>query len=228
MHNKNYKTLSFPSKDGLEITADFYAVKNPKGLILLCHRSHCNRAEYRETAPKFNELGYSCLAIDQRSGMKVFGETNKTKERAKDKGLSTGYLDAKPDIEAAVDYAFEINKQNPIILVGSSYSASLSLMIATENKKIKSVIVFSPGEYLKRVNLANRIKDISIPIFATSAKKEIKQVSDVLKFVNDKYVTQFKPKVEGFHGSKTLWTEVSGSEYYWNALKKFLSNLEKE
>ncbi len=75
----------FKSKDGLEITADYYEVENSRGLILLCHRSHSNRGEYRETAPKFNKLEYSCLAIDQRSGMKVFGEVNETKNRAKEK-----------------------------------------------------------------------------------------------------------------------------------------------
>lgn len=67
----NYKKMVFHSKDGLKITADYYRIEKPKDLILLCHRSHCNRAEYRETAPKFNQLGYSCIAIDQRSGMKV-------------------------------------------------------------------------------------------------------------------------------------------------------------
>ena len=92
---KSYKKINFKSKDGLKITADYYEIKNPKGFMLLCHRSHCNRAEYRETAPKFNKLGYSCLAIDQRSGMKVFGEVNETKIRAKEKGLSTGYLDVR-------------------------------------------------------------------------------------------------------------------------------------
>ena len=108
------KQVNFKSKDGLLITADYYKVENHKGFIVLCHRSHCNRAEYRETAPKFNKLGYSCLAIDQRSGMKVFGEVNETKNRAKEKGLPTGYLDAKPDIESAINYAFKLNDSNPI------------------------------------------------------------------------------------------------------------------
>jgi len=120
-----FKKINFKSIDGLEMTADYYEIVYPKGLILLCHRSHCNRAEYRETEPKFNKLGYSCLAIDQRSGMKVFGEINETKNRAKEKGLLTGYLYAKQDIEAAIDYAYELNNKKPIILLGSSYSASL-------------------------------------------------------------------------------------------------------
>lgn len=212
MNNKNYKTVHLKSKDGLTITADLYKVEKPKGFILLCHRSHSNRGEYRETAPKLNKLGFSCLAIDQRSGMKVFGVVNETKERAKEKKLKTGYLDVKPDIEAAIDYSFKLNKKKPIIIFGSSYSASLALLILVENAKVKATIVFSPGEYLKGINLSEQIKSIDKPIFATSPKKEIKQVSEVLKFVEKKHVTQFKPQVEGFHGSKTLWDEVKGNE----------------
>ena len=66
LQQNNFETLQFKSKDGLRITADYYSVDHPKGLILLCHRSHCNRGEYRETAPKLNKSGFSCLAVDQQ------------------------------------------------------------------------------------------------------------------------------------------------------------------
>jgi alpha-beta hydrolase superfamily lysophospholipase len=220
-----YKKINFNSKDGLKMTADLYEVDKPKGFILLCHRSHCNRAEYRETAPRLNELGYSCLAIDQRSGMKVWGETNETKDRAKAKGLPTGYLDTKPDVEAAIDYAYELNDKNKIILFGSSYSASLVLLISTQTDKVKATIAFSPCEYLKGIKLAAEIKGINIPIFVTSPKAEIKQVTDITKNVNSKLLTHFMPTVDGFHGSKTLWKEVSGHETYWTSLEKFLKKI---
>lgn len=220
-----YKKINFNSKDGLKMTADLYEVDKPKGFILLCHRSHCNRAEYRETAPKLNDLGFSCLAIDQRSGMKVFGETNETKDRAKAKGLATGYLNAKPDIEAAIDYAYELNDKNKIILFGSSYSASLALLVSTQTDKIKATIAYSPGEYLKGVNLANEIKTIDKPTYVTSPKAEIQQVTDVTKNVNLKLLTHFIPTVDGFHGSKTLWKEVSGHETFWTSLEKFLKKI---
>ena len=216
------KKVEFNSKDGLLMTADYYEVKNSKGMILLCHRSHCNRAEYRETAPKLNALGYHCLAIDQRSGMKVFGESNETKNRAKAQKLPTGYLDARPDIEAGIDYAYKLNKLKPIILLGSSYSAALSLLIAVDNKKLKSLILFSPAEHLKATALAESISSIDIPIFATSAKAEIKEATEVLRFVDQKLISQFKPNAEGFHGSKILWESVTGFEKVWNNLTKFL------
>ena len=217
--------LNFKSKDGLLITADFYPVENAKGMILLCHRSHCNRAEYRETAPKFNEMGYSCLAIDQRSGMKVFGASNETKDRAKAQKLPTGYLDARPDVEAGIDYAFKLNKNSPIILLGSSYTAALALLVATGHPKLKSLIVFSPDEHLKNTNLKEEIKNINIPIFATSAKREIEDVTKVLSLINQKLITQFKPKTEGFHGSKILWESVKGYEVIWKEIETFLTKI---
>ena len=224
---QKYETIVFESKDGLLITADLYLVEDPKGFILLCHRSHCNRGEYRETAPKLNNLGFSCMAIDQRSGMKVFGVVNETKVLAKQKGLATGYLDAKQDIEAAVDFAFELNGNKPIIILGSSYSASLALLISTESDNIKATIAFSPGEYLKAIKLADEIKSIDKPTFITSAKKEVFEVSELLKFVDTKYAVQFKPTMEGFHGSKTLWESVKGYETFWNSIEQFLLRIEK-
>jgi len=219
------KTLTFKSKDGLMISADFYEVERHKGLILLCHRSHCNRAEYRETAPKFNALGYSCLAIDQRSGMKIFGESNETKIRAKAQKLPTGYLDAQQDVDAAIEYAYKLNKNKAIILLGSSYSAALSLRIAAKSNQLKALIVFSAGEHLKGISLASDISTISIPIFAASAKAEIEETSAVLQKVDSNLITQFKPKEDGFHGSKILWESVKGYEELWTALEKYLENI---
>jgi alpha-beta hydrolase superfamily lysophospholipase len=213
-----YETIKFESKDGLIITADLYMVKNPKGFILLCHRSHCNRGEYRETAPKLNQLGFSCLAIDQRSGMNIFGEVNETSTLAKRMKLSTGYLDARQDIEAAVAYTYKLNKQKPIVLFGSSYSASLALLISIGTKMIKAIIAFSPGEFLKGIKISEEIKLLA------SAKKEIKDINNLFKFTNRSYVDQFKPKVEGFHGSKALWESVHGHETYWDALEIFIKS----
>jgi len=42
------QTVQFPSKDGLAITADYYDIPDSVCYILLCHRSHFNRGEYKE------------------------------------------------------------------------------------------------------------------------------------------------------------------------------------
>ena len=216
------KTVHFKSKDGLQITADLYLTDKPRGFILLCHMGFFNRGEYKDTAPKLNALGFSCMAIDQRSGMKAYGVKNETSALAKQQKLPTGYLDAKQDVEAGIDYLFKLDHSKPVILVGSSYSASLALLIASENDKVKAVAAFSPDEYLKKTNLAESIRGLAKPAYVTSAKKEIKEKAKVIRFVNPKYITDFKPKVEGFHGTKVLWDSTEGNEGYWKSFKKFL------
>ena len=219
--------IIFSSKDGLRITADFYQAENPVEFLLLCHRSHFNRGEYKDIAQRLVTQGFSCLAIDQRSGMNVLGYTNETSTLAKKKKLPTGYLDAKQDIESAIDFAFKKNHNKPIILVGSSYSASLSLLLAKDSNKVKAVAVFSPGEYLKGIELSQAIKDFSKPIFATSAKKEVIDMKNLFRSVNKKYISLFLPTVEGFHGAKSLWPSSEGNEQYWKALLSFLKKKRK-
>jgi len=221
----NIKTVTFPSKDNLTITADLYTTMKAKGFIVLCHQAGFSRGEYINTAKILQKMGYSALAIDQRSGNKANGIINETHLEAKQKGLSTTYLDAKQDIEAAIDYAYKANHNKPIILVGSSYSSSLVLLIATSNKKVKAVASFSPGEYLKGINLANSIKVLNKPTFVTSAKSEINQTAGVVRYIDKKYVTHFKPTVAGKHGSKALWNSNAGHETYWKAFSSFLKGI---
>lgn len=216
------KTITFYAKDSVLITADTYFLKNVPPTVLLCHQAGFSRGEYINTAKKLNALGFSCMAIDQRSGNKVNGIINKTAIDANSKRLNVGYKGAKQDIDAAIDYLYASNGNQPIILVGSSYSASLALWIASENKKVKAVAAFSPGEYLKNLNLAETIKTLSKPTFVTSSKREIAPIEKLMRFVNQSFVTQFKPQVKGIHGSRALWKSTEGHENYWNAFKKFM------
>ncbi|MDV7188550.1 hypothetical protein R3X25_14775 [Lutibacter sp. TH_r2] len=215
------KTI-FYSKDSLLITADIYEVNDKKPTVLLCHQAGYSRGEYIETAKKINYLGFSCVAIDQRSGNKVNGIINETAKKATESKLATNYMSAKIDIEAAIDYVYKLNGGKPIILVGSSYSASLALLIGNTNSKIKAIAAFSPREYLEGVNLKDEIKNMSKPIFVTSSKKEILQVEQLVSLINNKFVMHYKPKVKGIHGSKSLWESSNGNEFYWIEFKKFL------
>ncbi len=221
--NSVSETVTFPSKDGLTITADLYQTVNHKGFVVLCHQAGYSRGEYLETARKLNELGFSCIAIDQRSGNSANNITNETAKLAKLRGLPTSYLDAQQDIEAAIDYTYELNDNQPVFLVGSSYSASLVLLISTNNDRVKAVASFSPGEYLTGVNLAMAIADINIPVFVTSSKGEIGQVAGVIENMKPEIVTHLKPAVEGIHGSRALWSSTDGNEIYWQAFTNFLN-----
>lgn len=127
--------------------------------------------------------GYACLAVDLRSGMNVLGYVNETSSRAKARQLETGYLAAAPDIEAAIQYALSRNREEPVVLVGSSYSAALALVIASGRRGVKAVAAFSPGEYLKGVAVGTVIADLEIPTFVTAARKEMADVKRLMRAV---------------------------------------------
>ncbi|MGL4306818.1 MAG: alpha/beta hydrolase [Mycobacteriaceae bacterium] len=217
------KTVTFASLDGLLITADEYLADNALGSLLLCHRSHFNRGEYRETAKKFQSLGYSCLAIDQRSGMKVLGTTNETYLLAKQQGRATGYVAAKPDIEAAIEYCYLKNSSQPIVIVGSSYSASLALLIGSENGgKLSGIIAFSPGEYLKGITLSETLHTLTVPTIVLPEKKDYLITQQLLKNADKSVVSLFHPQTEGAHGSRSLWSKTTGNDEYWSVVLEFL------
>ena len=219
------KTVTFPSKDGLLITADIYDVKTDKPLILMCHQAGHSRGEYIETALKLNEMGYSCIAIDQRSGSRVGGVPNETAQRAVDKKLPGDYLDARQDIEAAVDFAYERSKK-PIYIMGSSYSASLALIIGNSSDKIGAVMAYSPGEYFNgEIMVADEVKGLNKPTYITSARFEANNVSTIVNRIDPKYVTHYIPNVKGLHGSKTLWKSTDGFEQFWESLASFLGSM---
>ncbi len=217
----------FPSKDNLLISADIYEVNGNKPTLLLCHQAGFSRGEYKDTAIKLAHLGYASMAIDQRSGKVANGIVNETAQRAKAKGLQTDYIDAKQDIEVAIDYLYRFNGNQPIILVGSSYSASLVLLIGKENQKVKAIASFSPGEYLKGIKMSESLQNYKKPVFVTSSKKEIQQIDDLNIVMTDGFKFWFQPPIEGIHGSRALWNSTDGNEKYWEAFAHFLEMLKK-
>ena len=221
------QTVTFESKDGLTITADLYVSSTQNPYIILLHQAGYSRGEYREIAPKLVNLGYNCLAIDQRSGDEVNFVKNETAERAKAKNLPTNHIDALPDIHAAIEYVKQ-RSNKPIVLWGSSYSASLSLIVAPEELKVGALVVFSPGEYFQPNNfIKSKISKISVPVLVLSSKSENPELVDLLSVVPKSLVTIFKPTDEGKHGSKALWESNPSNKEYWMAVTMFFSKLKK-
>ncbi len=219
------KTINFKAKDGVQVTADLYLTsKTDAPFIILFHQAGYSRGEYREIAPKLNKLGFNCMAVDQRSGDKVNGVVNNTHKAAKKMNKSTKYVDAIPDIEAALEYVKNELKADKIVVWGSSYSAALVFYLAsTQSDSIDALLSFSPGEYFK-INgkeIKYYAKSVGCKVFITSAKSEHGQWKGIYNSVkgDKKY---FLPKQSGKHGSKALWVNNSNNEEYWNEVIQFL------
>ena len=224
--------VEFTSKDGLAITADVYiADENRKTpFIVLFHQASWSRGEYLEIAPRLNELGFNCMAVDLRSGGPVNGVDNETVARAKANGSGTTYADALPDVVAALRYARVHDAQGLLIAWGSSYSASLVLKVGgDEPDLVNGVLAFAPGEYFTKLGkpsdwITDSAKNIDAPVFITSARSEKEAWFPIFEAIPSKDKTFYLPSSEGNHGSRALWSQFPDSDGYWEAVEAFLSN----
>jgi len=224
------ETVTFPSEDGLLITADIHApYKNGEApIIVLFHQAGWSRGEYTEIAPWLNTLGYNCMAIDQRSGGNVRGVENETALRAAKQNRPTGYVEALPDIKAALAYARRHYGKDGVIAWGSSYSAALVLKVAGDHPDmVDGVLAFSPGEYFKRAGksatwIQDSARHITVPVFITSSHNEADKWGAIFVALGSANSASFLPKSEGQHGSRALWEKYPDSADYRNAVKTFL------
>ncbi len=221
------KKVTFTAKDGLEITADLYAATSKSApFILLCHQAGSSRGEYRKIAPRLVKAGYNCLAIDQRSGRGgnrvASNVVNETALRAKKAGLPQDYLSARQDVEAGLDWASAHGFTGKKVLWGSSYSSSLTLLIAPDRKDLAAALAFSPGEYFRgKPGLVTKaVKRLTIPVMVVSPMKEresSKPLFEACASENKVYLTG--PGI--LHGSRTLvWPE--NPERTWKDVMNFL------
>jgi dienelactone hydrolase len=230
--------VTLKASDGTTIHGTAYAAPHPKALILLFHQAGSSKAEYDTIAPKLVAAGYSALAIDQRSGGALFGpnQTAANACPAKALCLEPTYLDAKPDLEAALRWGE--TRKLPIVLWGSSYSAALVFVVAAEHPEVKAVLAFSPGEYLgetyrgktppPRNMVARAASKVRAPIFVTSASdpREIAAARTILAASPARVKVQYVPKV-GVHGSSTLIParDPGGAAANWAPVLAFLGKV---
>ncbi len=220
--------LIFPSKDGLALRADLYAPhKDPKTpFIVLFHQAGWSRGEYQAIAPRLNRMGFNCMAVDQRSGGEVNGIVNETAKRAKASKLPTEFVDAKQDMESALEYARKQLTTGPLLAWGSSYSAALVLQICGENALLADgVLAFAPGEYFRTRGkdwIAKSAAGLQVPVFITSAKDEEKNWNGIFSSIKSLRKTSYLPKTAGNHGSRALWRKFKDSPGYWVAVSEFL------
>lgn len=215
--------VTFAAADGVTVHAD-YRPQAGGNVIVLFHQAGASLHEYDPIAPRLNELGYATLAVSQRSGGGYFGGTNETAEGA---GGSPDYLDAYPDLEAALAWAQ--GKGPKVIVWGSSYSSSLVFKLAAEHPRdVAAVLSFSPGEYFgSAFSVKDAAAQVKAPVFVTSASDsgEVTAAQEIIEAVPGEK-TQFIPK-HGTHGSSTLREDQNprGVKENWAAVEAFLGGL---
>lgn len=226
-----------------------------RSIILAFHQAGASSAEYLPIAPELVALGYDVLAIDQRVGGNAFSGENKyaaeyakvwrkkasttspTKATGKlaksrlQKAKGPPYLEAWPDLVAALDWA-QAQKYRDVVLWGSSYSAALVIKLGAARPHVRAVLAFSPGEYLKRgigggpavvtqaASVYPRFRD-SPPVLVVTPPKERERVQRIVSALGRKGSTFFP--AGGVHGSSTLvLSRCEVATTVWPMVKRFL------
>jgi dienelactone hydrolase len=201
----------------VEIFGTLYETSKDKPIILLFHQASSNRAEYAEIAPELVALGFNALAIDQRSGGRMFGTENQTNENFDG---TTTYLETLPDLEAALTWVTDKGYET-VLVWGSSYSSSLVFLLAA-HPEVDGILSFSPGEYLGNDYMVkDAAAQVTVPVFVTSSKFESEEAEEIFDVVAIEDKVQFVPEGFGNHGSSAL-LQLDKDEY-WTAVKAFLS-----
>ncbi len=222
--------VQFNASDSLEVVADqYYSGNKSDRFVIFFHQAGSSRGEYKDIAPKLKNLDYNCLVVDLRAGDEMNFINNETAKNAENKNLSRTFLDAKKDVLAAIDYAYKQNSKR-VILVGSSYSASLALLVAKENPKVQAVIAFSPGEYFRpSISVKNELKGFDKPVFVYANYREYEYVKDLIKDIPADNKQLYTPgRGEAPHGAKALWDNYPGSKDIWLSLMMFFNEVKKD
>ncbi|MCF8463544.1 MAG: hypothetical protein K9G41_01780 [Flavobacteriales bacterium] len=222
------RRVKFPSKDGVTITADMYEADPSYPWIVLFHKAQSSRGEYQKIAIKLNKLELNCMAVDLRSGKEANFIVNETYVLAKETGLGTEYLDSEIDMKAAIEKAYLIARK-PVIVLGSSYSASLAIKLGSEMSQVKAVIAFSPGEYFgNKLDVEKTASALTKPTFIACGSDEKKYTDPIANAIRSKKKIYFAPPKGGAHGAACLEKGTDGETDYWVQLINFVQSVKKE
>lgn len=222
------RRVKFPSKDGVTITADMYEADPNYPWIVLFHKAQSSRGEYQKIAIKLNKLELNCMAVDLRSGKEANFIVNETYVLAKETGLGTEYMDSEIDMKSAIEKAYLIARK-PVIVMGSSYTASLAIKLGSEMSQVKAVVAFSPGEYFgKKLNVEKVASSLSKPTFIACGSDEKKYTDPIANAIRSRKKIYFAPPKGGAHGAACLEKGTEGETDYWVQLINFIQYVKKE
>ncbi len=214
------KVVNFKTKDEVTLYAYDYHISDSLPYVILLHSESGSKMEYKDIAYKIAKLGYNCLAIDMRTG------NNETSAEYKKTHPDPQPIDAQKDIEAAITFAFK-KSQQPVILFGTGFSASLAMLTAKGNDSIKAVIAFSPGEYfLPTLKVEDQLAGYHKKTFVACSQMEYPYIEQLISKADSSKITLFKPGTgQGAHGIKALSTKSDGYKEYWLAVYLFFKKI---
>ncbi|MBZ0212620.1 MAG: alpha/beta hydrolase, partial [Nitrospirae bacterium] len=216
--------VTFAANDGSKVFADLYTSNaDSRWLVVLFHQAGSNAAEYASIAPRIAALGLDALAVDLRSGGRLWEADNRT---AATYESPQPYEASLPDMEAALDWAAAQGKYSWVVVWGSSYTASLALKLVAR-PEIAGMILSSPGEYFPNESVAEWAKAADrFPILITASPEE---AEDDEKAIFEAMPTPPGPAPHrlvhhegGIHGASTADPDrCEAADRYWSDVRGY-------
>ena len=222
------RKLTFPASDNLMVTADQYLFDAGAPYIILFHQENSSRGEFREIAPRLVRMGFNCLAVDLRTGRESNFVQNETAALAQKNELKIDLLDAEIDMRAAMDYIEKMALNRQYLVFGSSFSATLALKAANQNRRVAAVIAFSPGEYFSPLKATDWLKDFDRLTYVSYIGREEPFVAELEKEIPAELLTKYRQPGIGVRGAPALWSDNEQANSGWMSLMMFINKVREE
>jgi alpha-beta hydrolase superfamily lysophospholipase len=218
------KKVSFITKDGVTIVANYYPNKEAKFAGILIHMRPKTKESFDDFAKFLQKQGYALLAIDLRGhgesveSIKGKLDYNKFSEDEEKESIN--------DIIAASNFlekeGYSKDKQ---FLIGASIGANLSFQFLTENESIKAAVLLSPGYNYRGLILDNFYKkDLDSKILVISSKDDQEMALKGFEWFKEKHPSSTLIMLEkGGHGTTYFDTNPQVKEIIYNFLLERLS-----
>lgn len=219
--------------DSLAITGDLFRTDAPADApaILLFHQGGGDaRGEYAPIIPRLLDQGFHVLSTDVRGGGDRFGDGH----RAAPTQPGFDYCIAYPEVEAALSLARANGLTGPLILWGSSYTATLVVQVAARRTAdVRAVLAFSPAG---GAPLAGCQADVyapwlaraGVPLFITRSSEELSNPPTRERFdrLIEHGARSFVAEGSG-HGSSLLVASRFAGDVapLWSAVLEFLGDV---
>ena len=180
-----------------------------------------------EIATRFVKMNYNCLCVDLRAGDQFKYVRNETAARAKEAKLINTLADSEKDILAAINYASSLN-ENKVLLLGSSFSASLCIKAAENNPLVSTVLALSPGEFFRPYFvLSSIVINFDKKIFVTGATSEIPYILDIFSELEPTKLSLYTPSLNTFsRGADLLKNLNPTNDEFWLAILIFIKSFQ--
>jgi dienelactone hydrolase len=166
--------VKLKTEDGFTIIGTYYVPAGEKlpSLILL-HMLGRTRSDWEQFAKRLKKEGYAVLSIDLR------GHGESTDQKGKDRSYrdfsEEEWRDTVKDIQAATKFLRRKKEIDPdkISIIGASIGANLALNYADLDKKIRALVLLSPGLNYRGVKTKEAVKRYGArPVLLVASKDD--------------------------------------------------------